>query len=463
LDDPPDATRNQTQRATFKGLMSSTRIAVLGAGMAGLAAANTLRDQDCKVFEARSHSGGHASTFRVGTYHFDEGPHVSFTSNERVRKFLAASVGGRFNTHPTYATNFYDGHIVRHPVQCNLRGLPTDLVSKCIASFVQAQYGDKKEINNYRDWCYAGLGEVISETFTRLYTRKYWTLEMEQLTTDWVSARVYAPKLEEVLDGALSEASGQHYYMSKFHYPQDNGFGEYNTLLTERSRVEYGRKASEINPLLRKVTFESGDSIHYEHLISSIPLPELLNRIPTAPAAVREAAAKLTCSSHLLVSVGVKRPLLNDAYWMYVYDEDIPFSRISFPSKYSGKIAPQGYSSAQVEIVHSKYKALPAHESIADLTVEGLIRCGILHNKEEIDVLDIRDIRYANVVFDFDRKRNLGIVHDYLREVKIHWCGRYGDWEYHWTDQSMLSGERAANEIRALIGEEAKEYTEGVV
>lgn len=194
-----------------------------------------------------------------------------------------------------------------------------------------------------------------------------------------------------------------------------------------------------------------------------MPLPELIARIPKAPEAVKEAAEKLSCSSHLLVSVGVKRPALNDAYWMYVYDEDIPFSRISFPSKYSGRIAPEGYASAQVEIVHSKYKALPAQESIADLTVEGLIRCGILHNREEIDMLDIRDIKYANVIFDFDRQANLALVHDYLRQVGIHWCGRYGDWEYHWTDQAMLSGERAANEVRAILGAGQKEYTEGVV
>jgi len=443
--------------------MNSPQIAILGAGMAGMAAGNTLQDQDCTVFEARSHSGGHASSFQIGPYTFDEGPHVSFTGNDRVRQFLASSVEGEFNTHPSIATNYYQGHIVRHPVQCNLRGLPADLISRCIASFVKAQYGERGEVFNYRDWCYAGLGEVISETFTRLYTRKYWTLEMEQLTTDWVSARIYAPKLEEVLDGALSEAAGQHYYMSKFHYPKNNGFGEYNTLLTKRSRIEYGRKVTEIDPELKKIVFASGPEVHYEHLISSMPLPELIARIPKAPTAVKEAAEKLSCSSHLLVSVGVKRPSLNDAYWMYVYDEDIPFSRISFPSKYSGRIAPEGYSSAQVEIVHSKYKALPAQESIADLTVEGLMRCGILHNREEIDMLDIRDIKYANVIFDFDRKANLALVHDYLRQTGIHWCGRYGDWEYHWTDQAMLSGERAANEVRAILGAGEKEYTEGVV
>jgi hypothetical protein len=81
-----------------------------------------------------------------------------------------------------------------------------------------------------------------------------------------------------------------------------------------------------------------------------------------------------------------------------------------------------------------------------------MIKVGLLHSKDEIVSLDARDIRYANVVFDFDRVPNRDILHSYLRDRGIHWCGRYGEWAYLWTDQSILSGERAANEVRAIIG-----------
>ena len=51
------------------------------------------------------------------------------------------------------------------------------------------------------------------------------------------------------------------------------------------------------------------------------------------------------------------------------------------------------------------------------------------------------------MIFDLERKPALELVHGYLRDIGVHWCGRYGDWEYAWTDQAFFSGERAAQEF----------------
>jgi hypothetical protein len=53
-------------------------------------------------------------------------------------------------------------------------------------------------------------------------------------------------------------------------------------------------------------------------------------------------------------------------------------------------------------------------------------------------------VRYANVIFDLDRAKALETVHGYLRDIGVDYCGRYGDWGYMWTDESYISGERAA-------------------
>jgi hypothetical protein len=43
-----------------------------------------------------------------------------------------------------------------------------------------------------------------------------------------------------------------------------------------------------------------------------------------------------------------------------------------------------------------------------------------------------------------DRPAAVATVHDYLNDVGIHYCGRYGDWNHAWTDQAFISGEEAA-------------------
>ena len=53
-------------------------------------------------------------------------------------------------------------------------------------------------------------------------------------------------------------------------------------------------------------------------------------------------------------------------------------------------------------------------------------------------------VRYANVIFDLEREDAVKCVHGYLGDIGIAYCGRYGDWGYMWTDESFVSGERAA-------------------
>jgi hypothetical protein len=79
--------------------------------------------------------------------------------------------------------------------------------------------------------------------------------------------------------------------------------------------------------------------------------------------------------------------------------------------------------------------------------INDLKRCGILKLNDKIIFTDARIIPYANVIFDLDRHSSLSIVHGYLNELGIIYCGRYGEWGYHWTDDSFISGENAAKKV----------------
>lgn len=63
------------------------RVAVIGAGLAGLAAANVLVDQgvDTMVYERRSEPGGRARTTDLGPYRVNLGPHALYARGETQR------------------------------------------------------------------------------------------------------------------------------------------------------------------------------------------------------------------------------------------------------------------------------------------------------------------------------------------------------------------------------------------
>ena len=111
--------------------------------------------------------------------------------------------------------------------------------------------------------------------------------------------------------------------------------------------------------------------------------------------------------------------------------------------------APPGAGSIQAEVYFSnKYRPLdrPPHEYIQPV-ISDLKRCNIINNDDKILFSDAMIMPYANVIFDLERAKALKIVHRYLNDIRIVYCGRYGEWGYLWTDESFISGENAAQTI----------------
>lgn len=427
------------------------QISILGAGMAGFGAAHHLAQagQRPHLFDRHSFHGGHAASFRHdGGWIFDDGPHISFTKNERIRQLFADSVHQQYETFQARANNYWRGHWIKHPAQCNLHGLPADLLVKIIADFVQASTAPAAPIATYADWLVASFGRTFAETFPMEYGRKFHTTTASNMTTDWLGPRLYRPTLEEVLRGALSPVTADVHYITESRYPTHGGFVSYFERFLKCGETHLNHEVVEIDVRNASLRFASGATSDYDALISSLPLPTLIRLIPDAPAEVREAAGRLAWTGVLIVNLGIDRADLSPAHWSYFYDDDIVFSRLSFPHMQSPHTVPAGAGSIQAEIYFSqKYKPLTdAPESYIPRVIDDLKRCGLLTHADRILFSQASLSPFAQVIFDLERTAALATVRAYLAEVGISVCGRYGEWGYLWTDESFVSGERAASE-----------------
>jgi len=309
-------------------------VTILGGGLAGLAAAKRCRDRGAAatVFEKHPYLGGHASSMSVDGFTFDEGPHVSFSKIDPVKQLLAARVKGGYREFASVVSNWWNGYWVKHPAQVNLHGLPPDLVARCLTDFVHAAFAPETKPDNYRDWLLAQFGPAFSENFPFKYTRKYWTVEPAQMATEWIGPRVYKPKLEEVIRGAVGPVGENLHYITHFRYPLTGGFGSYTNAVMSDADVRTGHTLELLDPAKKRLHFANGATADYAALISSLPIPELVRRIKDCPPEVRAAANRLVCTSVCLVDVGVEREEgFPDGHWLYFYDEDICFARASYP------------------------------------------------------------------------------------------------------------------------------------
>jgi len=431
-------------------------IVVLGSGMAGLGAAYKLHGEGITptLYDKNGYYGGHTTTIRYdNNFIFDLGPHISFTKDTRIQDLLADAVDQQYETVQINLNNYWRGHWPTHPVQLNLHGLPEDVIIKVIEDFVEERGRPEPPIKNYADWLLASFGRSFAELFPMQYTRKYHTTTADNMTTDWLGPRIYRPNLQEVLRGAISPTAPNIHYITHFRYPTHGGFISYLKKLVPLGNLKLGHELVSINPKTRQLSFSNGHVTSYDGLVSSVPLPDLLRMIEGAPSDVVAAAGLLACSTCVLVNVGVNRPDLSPAHMSYFYDEDICFSRMSFPHMLSPNNVPEGAGSVQAEVYFSeKYKPLTGKpEDWIEPVIADLRRCGILRDSDTIISSAAWLLRYANVIFDLDRTAALKTVHAYLDDIGIAYCGRYGDWGYMWTDESFKSGELAAEKALTVL------------
>jgi len=421
-------------------------ITILGAGLAGLSASQSLLRAGylVDVYEKNSYIGGHAASHQVSGFTFDEGPHVSFTNNPEIQELFAKAVGFKFFEHNASVNNFWHKTWAKHPLQANLFGLPTEVVEKSLVDFIKAKYENASEILTYKDWCYQNLGKTFSEEFIFRYTRKYWTTEAHQMSADWVGNRVYVPTLEEIIHGALTPNEKNHHYITRFRYPYWGGFSAYINSVSDGNNVQFNHELVEIDLKKRELTFATGKKTNYEILISSLPLPELIKRTKDVPAQIAEAASKLSCTSLALINIGIKRDYgFPITHWGYFYDENIIFPRANLPHRLSPNNVPTGFGSVQVEVYYSKYRPLFIKD-LLNRAIEDMLLTGLLLKEDQVVLTQEMHIPYANILYDTERSANLAMIRDFLNNQGILCCGRFGEWEYYWSDDSIQSGRKAA-------------------
>lgn len=411
---------------------------ILGAGMAGLGASYSLRKQgkEYLVVEADDTYGGLCGNFTIDGFRFDRFVHFTFAEEAEVKAIFAKSCG-ELICHIPNPYNIYKGKWIKHPAQNNLFPLDEEEKQKVIHDFLARPNVDDVQIHNYEDWLRVQFGNYFAEHFPMVYTRKYWMKEAKELRTEWVGQRIYQPSVDEVIQGSKTSDTPVTYYAKEMRYPHKGGYKALVSSIAADANILYGYKAISIDPFNKVVGFENGESVKYERLISSLPLPEIIKMVPMSPMEVKETVDKLECTSGYHVSIALKTKNIPPYLWWYIYDEDILAARVYSPSLKSPDNAPVGCSSLQMEVYCKEGEY--TEQQLIDRTVDKIIKLGII-NQDDILFTHVGFEKYANVIFTGPIYEARKKVRDYLASVGIKTIGRFGEWDYLWSNQSLLSG-----------------------
>ena len=219
-------------------------------------------------------------------------------------------------------------------------------------------------------------------------------------------------------------------------------------------RIHTQSEVVAIDPQRRSATWlnkQSGEKneVGYDALVIAMPLPEPVEFVDGVPDDVREAGRNLVFNSIYCVNIGVDRPAVTEKHWIY-YPEETVFHCIFVQSNASPYCQPDGTSSLVCEISYNPtYKPL----SRDDLIEQALAECRkveMLSADDTVLCADLIDLKYAYVVYNYERKKNVARIHRWMREHGIYCVGRFGEWEYYNSDQAMLSGKRLADQLNSV-------------
>jgi protoporphyrinogen oxidase len=445
-----------------KGDPAKPPVVVIGGGLAGISAARHLR-YPTVLCERENEVGGTARSYETGGFTFDHTGHLLHLHNDYTKKLVRKLLKG--NVQECVRNTWIHSHGVytRYPFQANLFGLPPAVIEECFLGLWEAKraYGAEPLAAdhplNFGEWCQRLFGKGITKHFMEPYNRKLWQTPPTEMNADWCGQFVPQPKLEDVLAGALTDQTTAFGYNATFLYPKRGGIQVLPRALAEGlPDVRLGTSLEKLLWKERKAKLSSGAALEYAHLVSTIPLPELLKRLQPFPEELRGPLEKLRWSSVLCLNLGVKRPNISDKSWIYFPEKEFAFYRAGFPANFTPHVAPAGCSSMYVEVGHPPgkgYDTEASRQALFRKVRDGLIRCGILRKTDELPVVSFLPIRYAYVIYDAERKPALATIFAWLRErAAVSSIGRYGGWKYSFMEEAILDGKKTAEDVQLLVG-----------
>ncbi len=456
---------------------SPPRVAIIGAGPAGLSAAYVLARGGvggsgvprlpgigADIFEASPHVGGLCRSLDLWGQRVDLGPHRFFSQERAVNALWLEVVGRDYEMVPRLTRIHYRGRFFAYPLRITdaLRNLGPVEILRCAIDFARERARPTRGGNRddtFEDWVTARFGRRLYEIFFKTYSEKLWGISCRELSADFAAQRIKQLDLLEVVRAALFGADKKKHrtLVDEFAYPIGGTGTVYQRMAASSvaagARLHLGAPISEVVVEGGRVTgviLQSGEHRPYDVVISSMPLTRLVRGLAAAPAEVQAAADRLEFRNTLLCYLEVEGSAHFPDNWIYLHSPALRAGRLTNFSNWSRH--PRRDRATTVMCL--EFWANPDdalwQQSDAELIALGrreLAATGLVGNAACLGGHIIR-IPRSYPVYRRGYGDHVGVIRAHLDSIRgLFAIGRYGAFKYNNQDHSLLMGIRVAESI----------------
>jgi protoporphyrinogen oxidase len=415
--------------------------AILGGGLSGLTLARLLHERGDRimVLEAGTEIGGLCRSRTAGGFTFDTGgSHIIFSRDTEVLAFMRRMIAGNEQRNDRNTKIFYKQRYVKYPFENGLYELPEEDRFLCINGFIRTLIAvEKGEITppkNFREWIYYTFGPGIAECYMVPYNEKIWKYPTDRMSHHWVDGRIPRPPVEDIIRSAIGIGTEGYTHQAVFSYPVEGGIESLVRKIAEPVQpfIRTGFAVTSLRHEDGKWNISNGvEQIVADRVVCTFPVQHLLPCLEDVPAHVSAACRSLVYNSLICVNIGI-RGSLSPVSWMYIPDKGLgKTNRLSFPSNFSCRVAPDGCSAILAEITHQ-----PGDE-VSSITDEDLIREVVQMLKtmeictpDQVVFTSVERHPFAYVVYDLAYLENIARIREFCSVSGIPLVGRFAQFEY---------------------------------
>lgn len=439
------------------------RVAIIGAGPAGLTAAYCLMQSSSEVqvqvLEASRQVGGMARSFALWDQTVDLGPHRFFSADPRVNALWLEVAAADYRLVQRLTRIYYNRRFYRYPLQPleALRQLGVGESLRCLFSYFREQLRPTRQDDSFEGWVQRRFGRRLYEIFFQSYSEKLWGIPGTELDADFAVQRIKKLSLWEALIHAFGGGRKHRTLLDQFAYPCQ-GTGMIYSRMADAVRahggqVQLGCRVREVlveNGCARGVRLEDGTTLEASHVISSMPLTQLVQRLDGVPESVLHASRQLRFRNTVLVYVLVDGSGLFPDNWLYVHSANVRVGRITNFRNW----APELHGAEPHTILACEYWCNTEddfwqwnNERLGELAACELRQTGLIANRR-ILAHHVERVPNCYPVYARGYRRWLEPIENYLRGIEnLHPIGRYGAFKYNNQDHSILMGLLASEKI----------------
>jgi protoporphyrinogen oxidase len=441
------------------------RVAVIGAGPAGITAAYQLAKGGARVevFEAGNAVGGLCRTIDLWGQKVDLGPHRFFSQDPRVNQLWLEVAGSEYCMVDRLTRIYYRRRFFDYPLRpANaLWNMGLGVAIRCLGSYLKEKlhptFGPGTE-ETFESWVVSRFGRRLFNMFFKSYSEKLWGIPCDALDADFAAQRIKKFSLGQAIKAALGIGKTHHKTLvDQFAYPI-GGTGSVYERMAQLVQdlggdIHLQCPVSRIVHEKRTVTgieLADGRFKPFDQVISTMPLTTMVRGLGNLPAAVENSVNALRFRNTILVYLNVADANLFKDQWLYIHSPDLGMGRVTnfrnwVPNLHG--VSPNSILALEYWCYDEDTAWQETENNLIARAEQEIRATGLIGAARVLEGKVVR-IRRCYPVYARGYKQHLDPVVNYVRRFQgLSAIGRYGSFKYNNQDHSILMGLLAAENI----------------